>query len=430
LVLQHFDGVIWTQFGPDLDADASKTKIRAKEKAIKSRILQKGEALNYEVIYQKSGQPWMFSLTPVVDIKGEAFYGSDFRIMARKDIIEPKLLTLKSYPDSLRDIELDESMRETALQLPAGGNQKSRLLATQLLSESASEEEYIQKVLNRYREQQYFYTLRPPKLGTNDTIDAFLIESKKGFCAHYSGSFVFMMRAAGIPARVVSGYQGGEWNKAGKFLAVHQFDAHAWTEVWLKGKGWIRVDPTAMVAPQRIEQNLEAAMQEEGSFLEGKILSLNKVKWLNSLRIYLDSAQYSWRRFVLGYDSGTQQNFLKGLFGELSIQKTMLIVGGFFVGIILLWVAFLGLAKKRTNEAMEHQLYRRFCELLEKKGIKRERSQTPESFGNTAILHLPDFAEQINAFTQSYSALCYNPASMNAKQNHLDKMKLLLKGLK
>ena len=105
-----------------------------------------------------------------------------------------------------------------------------------------------------------------------------------------------MMRAVGIPARVVTGYQGGEWNAKGQFLAVHQFDAHAWTEVWLEGKGWLRFDPTAMVAPERIEKNLEAAVQNEGSFLESKFLSMQKIKWLKGLRKQLDSFQYGWQR--------------------------------------------------------------------------------------------------------------------------------------
>jgi len=285
-------------------------------------------------------------------------------------------------------------------------------------------------VMNRFREQQYFYTLRPPLLGQDDTIDGFLIDSKRGFCAHYAGSFVFMMRAVGIPARVVAGYQGGEWNEKGRFLAVHQFDAHAWTEVWLEGEGWQRFDPTAMVAPQRIEQNLEAAMQQEGSFLEDKILSLNKIKWLSGLRQQLDSLQYGWQRFVLNFDSETQQSFLKKVFGEMSIHKTMLIVGGIFGCIILLWVGFLGLTKKRNVEAPEHQLYRRFCALLSKKGITRDIAQTPEAFSQFAATQLPDFAETIKEFTQCYATLCYNPAATAEQQIYLDKMKSSLKKFK
>jgi len=430
LVLQHFDGITWTSENPETPARLLRRKSSSVLASNKPNIEQQGEAINYSIIYQKTGQPWMFALNPVVKIQGEAILAPDFRVIAKRDIIEPVLVKLSSYLDSIKELELDEATRIANLQLPEDGNPKSRLMAEQLFASSASKQEYIQRVMNRFREQQYFYTLRPPLLGKDDTIDGFLIDSQRGFCAHYAGSFVFMMRAAGIPARVVAGYQGGEWNKKGQFLAVHQFDAHAWTEVWLEGEGWQRFDPTAMVAPQRIEQSLQAAMQEEGSFLEGKILSLNKMKWLNGLRQQLNSLQYGWQRFVINFDSETQQNFLKNLFGEMSIRKTMLIVGGFFGGIILLWVGFLGLAKKRNVEAPEHKLYRLFCALLEKKGIKREIAQTPESFSQFAAVQLPDFAESIRDFTHSYATLCYNPAAAAEQHVYLDKMKSVLKKIK
>ncbi len=430
LVLQHFDGKTWTQEDPETPPRLLGKKSSSTIASIKPQIHKQGEEIKYKVIYQKTGQPWMFALNPVVDVQGEAIHAADFRIMAKEDIIEPVLVRLTSYPDSIKELELDPATRLVNLQLPEEGNTKSRLLAEQLFASSASKQEYIQRVMNRFREQQYFYTLRPPLLGNDNTIDGFLIDSQKGFCAHYAGSFVFMMRSVGIPARVVTGYQGGEWNEKGEFLAVHQFDAHAWTEVWLEGLGWQRFDPTAMVAPQRIEQNLEAAMQQEGSFLEGRILSLNKMKWLSGLRKQINSLQYGWQRFVLNFDSETQQSILKKVFGEMSIRKTMFIVGGIFGSIILLWVGFLGLVKKQNVEPAEHQLYRRFCDLLAKKGIKREMAQTPEAFSQFAAAQLPDFAEAIRDFTNNYATLCYNPDVATEQQTYLTKMKSALKLIK
>jgi len=381
LVMQYFDGTTWTQSDPDLPPRmlGRHSSIRLKESELP--LQKRGEEIKYKAIYQNTGRHWMFVLNPVFDIQGPAVFDENFRVRAKYEIVEPVLVKFSSYPDSLKELVLDEATRLTNLQLPETGNEKSHLLAEQLYSSSTTNFEYIQRVLQRFREQEYFYTLRPSLLGDQNTIDEFLMNSKRGFCSHYAGSFVFMMRAVGIPARVVTGYQGGEWNEKGQFLAVHQFDAHAWTEVWLEGEGWKRFDPTAMVAPQRIEQNLEAAMQQEGSFLEGQILSLNKMKWLDGLRQQLDSLQYGWQRFVLNYDNETQQNFLKNLFGEMTIRKTMLIVGGFFGATVLVWLGFLGMFKKRYNEAPEHQLYRRFCGLLAKKGVVKRLAQTPENFG-------------------------------------------------
>lgn len=421
LVLQHFDGKTWTPTKQGSD------KRRYSDKDVLANLDKQGTAIEYEVIYEKTGQPWLFALTPVVNIDGSAFFTSDNRIIAFREVNEPILVKLTSYPESIRDIKLTDRERRLALQLPAESNPESRLLAQQLLSRSASQPEYIKRVLNRFREEQYFYTLRPPILEDENSIDAFLVQSKKGFCAHYSGSFVFMMRAAGIPARVVTGYQGGEWNEEGQFLSVHQFDAHAWAEVWLEGQGWVRFDPTSMVAPSRIEQNLETAMQSEGSFLEDNILSLSKVKWLDGVRKKMDSVQYAWRRHVLGYDKNTQQNFLKKIFGELSITKLAMIITSLFVGIILIWALFLGLFRKKEKEAIEHQLYRRFCGLLAKKGVVRKISQPPEVFSRLAMRQLPALSNEIDYFTQAYSSLCYDPSAKQKHHAYIEMMRSALK---
>ncbi len=442
LVLQNFDGKTWTQFSEKLNAEESRKKLEINKQQLQEKLYQNEdikegirEYKEYEAIYEKTAQPWLFTLSPVVNIKGDAIYGSDFRVMAKQNIFSPMMLKLTSYPNALREVYLPEATRKSALQLPKSSNSqntnpKSVALAKRLLAESSSKQEYINKVMNRYRQQEYYYTLRPKPLGNTNTIDEFLINSKKGFCAHYAGSFVFLMRAAGIPARIVTGYQGGTWNDKGNFLSIRQYDAHAWTEVWLENKGWIRFDPTQMVAPSRIEKNLEEAMAEEGSFLEGKLFSLSKYSWLNSLQNKLDSTQYAWRKFVLGYDNETQASFLKSIFGELSMQKMATIVGGFFLGIIVFWSLFLGLGRKRSTEAVEHQLYRRFCSLLNKYGVKREPSQTPSEFSKTASTHLPKASSEINAFSKLYSDLCYNPDAQSKRKEHIARLRQLLKQVK
>lgn len=431
LVLQYFDGKTWTQFAEELEFEAVKHHLRIDKQLLKKRLSREGNKRHYEVIYERSAQPWLFSLSPVIDIKGNAIFGADFRILAEQDILEPIKLSLVSSPESQRDVDLSEAnpSLQLALQLPDSGNKQSRSLAKQLYASASSKMDYIKKVLNRYKQQDFYYTLRPPILSSDSTIDEFLINSKKGFCAHYAGSFVFMMRAVGIPARVVTGYQGGEWNDNGDFLSVRQYDAHAWTEVWLREKGWVRFDPTSMVAPERIEKNLESAVATEGSFLENNMFSMSKIKWLNSLRKKLDSTQYAWRRFVLGYDNDTQTEFLKKLFGEVTIQKVALVVGGFFAGIILLWVLILGLGKRNKSEAIEHQLYRRFCDLLEKRGVTRNPSQGPKQFSQLASLRLPNIANEINTFSNLYSNLCYIP-NERKRQEQINMLKLLLKKIK
>lgn len=427
LVLQYFDGKTWTPFENKLETSEIKRKIETSKPELIKSLVKKGYGKKYNVIYEKTAQPWLFTLSPVVDIKGNAYFTSDYRVIAEQNILEPMMLTVVSYPETLREVNLPEPTHDLALQLPQEGNAKSRSLAKKLYKKASSKQDYINSILNRYTQQDFYYTLRPPVLGEENTIDKFLFESKKGFCAHYAGSFVFMMRAAGIPARIITGYQGGTWNKKGEFLTVRQYDAHAWTEVWLENKGWIRVDPTSRVAPDRIEKNLEEAVKQEGSFLEGKLFSMAKYKWLSSFRNKLDSAQYAWRRYILGFDNDAQMSLLKRLFGEVTVEKIAFFVGGFFVVIILFWSVFLGLGRKSSKETIEHRLYRHFCKLLSKQGVNRELSQTPHAFAKQAALQLPKAAGDIAIFSSLYSGLCYNPERQNHLQEDIKALKVALK---
>ncbi len=430
LVLQYFDGKTWTPFATKLSLNEIKQRLLISRSALRQSLVKKGYGKKYDVIYEKTGQPWLFTLSPVVDMRGAAFYASDYRIIAERNITEPMMMTIVSYPETLREVHLSADKRRLALQLPAEGNSKSRKLAQTLLKQSDSKREYIDTVLKRYTQQDYYYTLRPPVLGEQNTIDKFLFESKKGFCAHYAGSFVFLMRAAGIPARVITGYQGGSWNEKGGFIAVRQYDAHAWAEVWLENQGWIRIDPTASVAPERIENNLETAVKKEGSFLEGKIFSMSKYKWLSSLKNKLDSTRYAWRRFVLGYNEDSQKSLFKHLFGEFSLQKIATVIGALFVVIILLWSILLGLGRKSSRETAEHLLYRRFCDTLAQKGIHRELSQTPQAFSHYASQKLPLLAGDIQQFTTLYADICYNPDSQNYSPAGIKKLNTILKRIR
>lgn len=430
MVLQHFDGATWTQFDEELDSEALRSRLKTSEHQMKKRLVKKGYGRQYEVIYEKSAQPWLFALSPVVDIQGDALFGSDFRIMAYQDLFEPILLKLTSFPQALREVDMSESARKLALQLPEKGNNKSRELALELFRSSISPQDYIQKVLNRYSHQEFFYTLRPPTLTRTNSIDDFLLGSKKGFCAHYAGSFVYMMRVAGIPARVIAGYQGGEWNDKGDYLAVHQYDAHAWTEVWLENKGWVRFDPTAMVAPERVEKNLETAVKAEGSFLENQILSGVKYNWFDGIRQQVDSSQYAWRKFVLGYDRDARNSLVKRLFGELSILKIVSLICAFFIVMIATWFVVLGLGKKQQHEAVEHLLYRRFCALLVKHGIERKCSQSPAEFNQLAIVQVPELSTEINEFTQVYTSLCYVDNEVDEQQKLINRLKALIRAIK
>ncbi|MDQ5770959.1 transglutaminase TgpA family protein [Thiothrix subterranea] len=411
MVFNHFDGREWRQFERDIDPQQVQSALLTNYRWQPDALRVQGEPIAYEAVYEKTGQPWLFTLTPAVEVEGDVLRGADYRVMARQDLQAPFLLKAVSYPYSQRDLELAPELRQLALHLPETGDARTRDLAQRLWRETGTEQAYLDRVLARFRDQRFEYTLKPPTLSASDTIDAFLFESQRGFCAHYAGSFVFLMRAAGIPARVVVGYQGGEWNAAGDYLAIHQYDAHAWAEVWLAGQGWVRVDPTTMVAPSRTEQGLEAAMQAEGSFLADSMFSVRKIVWLNGIRQQLDTVQYGWRRWVLGYDGAEQAALLKSLLGTFSVQGVALLMGGLLAAIGLLWLVLLGMTPRREREALEHQLYRRFCAALAKRGVLREPGDAPGVFAAQAAEALPAVAGVIREFTQVYEGICYVPSA-------------------
>lgn len=429
LVLNHFDGQAWQQFDEQYDSRELRMRLQYSQPWQQSQVEFAGEPIKYETLYEKTGRPWLFSLTPTVAAEGDLRLFGDYRVMANSDIQAPLMVRAVAYPDARRDLNLTQNARRAALQMPATGDPKARALARELRDSVSTDQAYVDLVSKRFTDQPYFYTLHPPLLGDTDTIDKFLFDSMRGFCSHYAGSFVFMMRAVGIPARVVVGYLGGKWNKNGDYLSVHQFDAHAWTEVWLEGVGWKRVDPTAMVAPSRVEGGLEAALEYEGSFLEDKLFSAHKMKWLDGIRQKLDSIQYGWRRWVLGYDGESQANLLKSILDKMSSVPLAMLVGGLFAGIFLLWFVLLGMMNRRNYEAYEHQLYRRFCARLAKLGISREAQQTPSEFSALASEKLPEKAATIQAFTDIYQQLCYVPDGAEKSEQSVREMKRLLRVL-
>ncbi len=429
LTLNHFDGRRWQQFADDYELRQLQRHFEQHYRWQPNQLEVRGTAIAYEALYERSGQPWLFTLTPVSEVYGDVLRVGDYRVMARRELQAPTLVKAVSYPDSLRDINLQPMVRQLALQLPPDTDPRTRTLARQLRADSDSEQDFIQRVLARYRTQPFHYTLRPPTLGSTDTIDRFLFDSQRGFCAHYAGSFVFMMRAAGIPARVVTGYQGGEWNAAGHYLSVHQFDAHAWAEVWLADSGWLRIDPTTLVAPDRVERGLEAAMQMEGSFLENQLFTPHNIEWLKQLRQQIDSVQYGWRRFVLGYDQDAQHNFLQNLFGELTVKKAVFTLGGLLLAIGFLWVILLGIKPLRQRHSPEQLIYQRFCKALAKQGITREHGQAPGDFARRAAAALPEQASAILDFNRSYERLCYALDKNEDKTALLGTLKQQLKQL-
>jgi hypothetical protein len=225
-----------------------------------------------------------------------------------------------------------------------------------------------------------------------------------------------MMRAAGVPARVVAGYLGGEINPVNKTVIVHQFDAHAWTEVWLQGQGWVRVDPTAAVSPDRIEWGLEEAMQAEGSFLSEAPLSAlryRNIPFLNLLRLRYDALTYRWQSWVVGFNSERQFNLLRDLFGEISTGAIATVLLGSWV-LVLVPVSFFLFRRRATRQLRPmDKYYLKFCERLARLDLVRSAGETPGQFFLRAETALPTYAGQMRSITRLYNELAYSGSMDN-----------------
>ncbi len=391
LTLDQFDGRRWSQSGRSQSVQLAQWSKR-------------GEPLAYSIVLEPSGRPWLPSLDVAETGQDEVRLMSDFRLQRRRPVSQALLYAAQSWPEALRDPQLTDNIQHQALQLPARGNPEARQWAADLKRRYPQPDRLAEALLGWFAEQPFHYTLKPPTLGP-DSIDDFLFTSRQGFCAHYAGAMVFVLRAAGIPARVVAGYQGGEFNPDGQYLTVRQFDAHAWVEYWQPGTGWRSVDPTAAVAPQRIEQGLEQALSADEAFLADSPMSALRyrhVPWINAVRLSWDNLNYGWQRWVLGYQGQQQLQVLDRWFAGWQAPA---FVAGLVLALALmaLWIFK---PWQRENDA-QLRLFHAFERLLARHGLRRLPGEGAQAFGTRAMLALPQQAEAIGAFIAQFMALRY-----------------------
>lgn len=369
----------------------------------------RGPALTYSVLLQASGQPWLLALdTARVELEQTRQLG-DFHVQRARPVTQNLLYRVSSWPQALREAQGSPRLALN-LRLPAQLNPRARQWAAQLRERyGADDPALVAALLRHFAVEPYHYTLKPARAESADSVDFFLFDSRRGFCAHYAGAMTFVLRAAGIPARVVVGYQGGEANPQGDYLLVHQYDAHAWVEYWLPGRGWQSADPTFQVAPQRIEQGLsEALPAEESRQLDGTLapLGYRQLRWLNAVRLSWDRLNYAWQRQVLGYQGEAQLRLLQRWFGAfdparlglLLVAVCALLLGGLAVLLLKPW--------QREGDALR-RLYRRFERLLARRGLSRAAGEGPRAFAERAAQALPGQAEPILAFARAFEAQRY-----------------------
>lgn len=366
------------------------------------KLEARGKPYDYEVTLEPHNHRWLFALERAAKLPPNARVTPDYVLLSRTPVRNRIRYDMRSYA-SFSEVGADDPDElRPGLQLPAGFNPRARQLARDWAAGEASDAAFVQKVLSHFRSDDFVYTLEPPLLGRN-SVDEFLFDTKRGFCEHYASSFVFLMRAAGVPARVVTGYQGGEINPVDQYMIVRQSDAHAWAEVWLKGRGWVRIDPTAAVSPMRVESGVAAAVPATDPL---PLMARTTLYWLRGLRNNWDAIANKWNQLVLGYTPERQRQFLSSMgMREPSWEDMALTLFWTVGGLLAVLTAWL-LRRLRTADPVQ-RLWLRFCAKLGKTGCQRLPYEGPADFVERTAERYPVKAETIRAIGARYIALRY-----------------------
>ena len=393
-VLWHFDGRRWTR--PEEPPTKTPTP-----------FTPEGAAVDYAVVLEPSNRSWLFALDLPARLPPRARMTPSFQLLRDQPVNEVYRYEMRSYP-AYRTGELTGAERSRGLQLPSRGNPRARALVADWRQRDSQPEALVRSALTLFREQPFYYTLTPPLLG-GEIVDDFLFRTRQGFCEHYASAFVFLMRVGGVPARVVTGYQGGEMNVMGGYLIVRQSDAHAWAEVWLEGRGWVRVDPTGAVAPNRVQQGLYAALSDSG-LLPFLARRGGDSEWLRQLALGWDTLNNSWNEWVLAYGPDRQKEFLSGLgfgpadWGGMTVAM-MVALSGFGV-LYAGWRWRSRLARDPVARA-----WQRFCARLARRGLARGATEGPLDFAGRVAVQRPELAESVREIARLYAALRYGPVA-------------------
>jgi transglutaminase-like putative cysteine protease len=347
---------------------------------------------------------WVFALDMPVRWTGEISRRYDYQLTVSDRIVEPMTVQMSSQPRYLASAErLSLTLTARDTRLPPDNNLRTKELASRMRSAATSNEAYIDAVLAMFRRENFFYTLTPSRSDL-DSVDDFLFNTRRGFCAHFASAFTTMMRAAGIPARVVTGYQGGEYNRFADYYIVRQSDAHAWSEVWLQGRGWVRIDPTAAVAPDRIEHGT-AVLGADEPFAQ-RFMRDNA--WLADMRFAWDVVNTFWRENVLQFSSQKQEQILKWLgIPQPDWRWLAGLLGAGLATALALLSLLLARQLRFHNRDPVQRAYARFCQRLERLGLPRAAHEGPLDFLARIVRERPDLAGECEPIARLYVQLRY-----------------------
>jgi transglutaminase-like putative cysteine protease len=376
----------------------------ADKHVLENNALPQGKnPVSYTVMLEPHNNRWLFALDMPAKIPPPAKLLADYTLRARRPVkrkLRYEMTSNTSY--QAKDANLQVLAQLT--RLPAGVNPKTRNLAKRITETARNEDEKVNRILDYFKTGGFSYTLQPPRLGKN-SVDAFIFNSKKGYCEHYASAFAFMLRSLEIPARIVGGYQGGEVNPYADYLIVRQSDAHVWVEVWFQKKGWTRVDPTAVVAPDRISEGVRGSLSPADL---PDFLSRRSSGFIDQIRFGWDAISTRWSAWFEGYSYYEQKALLKKLgiasgAWDASIKALLLLLVS--IGMIVIIYAWFSLKSPQQKPDAVKKYYLQFCQKLSRAGFEKQANQGPVDYAKYISKNRPDLKNRVTDITYLYVQL-------------------------
>jgi transglutaminase-like putative cysteine protease len=396
-VLEEFNGRIWRR-----------SDLMVPQAAAATREPLANPAYSYTIGLEPYHHNWVYALDRPVRWNLPGARLSDSDVLERGDpVSQPLDVEMTSVTSATIPGPLDAYRRQRALQLPPRANPRTLALAQRMHQDHADARDYVGAVLGMLHTEAYFYTLTPPRLGDNP-VDDFLFDTRRGFCGHYASAFAVMMRAAGVPARVVTGYLGGKDNPYGDYWIVRQSDAHAWVEVWIEDSGWIRIDPTAAIASGRVETR---RADDGGGAILGVQLA-GRSSWIADLALRVDALRQVWRERILQFDQGAQQSLLQRFDIPAPDASKLAILVGIAISIVFGWLSWQ--VRRDIGPAARDPLARAYaalCRRLARAGLPRAPSEGAEAYAARVAGARPDLADRLPALLRRYSDARYGGAA-------------------
>lgn len=428
LILDYYSGETWeSRYSPD-------TNWHGMLNPLDSELNDLFQGYRYEIISEAHEKKWLFALAgskplqAAIGISDDGLLVNKYKALNTFQYkVQAPLAEQLTHKQGGR-LTLTALEKQAYLQLPRGLNPKARGLANTVYSKSRSDETFIHNLSRYYLSNPFSYTLSPGELDSDDRVDEFLFGTKSGFCAHYAGSLVFLLRSAGVPSRVVLGYLGGEKNEIGDYFSVYQYDAHAWVEVWLKGKGWLRVDPTGWVSPERVEQGIEQAVKNE--FTGFKTQS----QWIREFRHQLQALNYYWNDWMLSYKGDRQKQILDAVFGKRDSLSLFFIISGLFVALLILVFVLVMAGNLTKRDSQQRRFFLYYIHSLKKMRVDVNDAMSFEAIEAEILKQYPSAIVPAKKVSEQLNDIFFASTDVKfdrLKRKHCRKLvKLLIKSLR